>query len=609
MKNIILLFAAFIISFESLAQVPVTSKELRLTNYTAADSTTSLGSAVGRVRYDPITGKFRFYNALTSTWFSYKLSTVGVNSLNALTGAIQTFATGTSGSDFAISSSGTAHTFNIPTASSSNRGLLSSADWTTFNNKGSGTVTGTGSADRIAYWTGASAQSFGPYWDNSNVQLGIGADPSLDVGVAGGGALQIPGTAAESSAMTLSRWANDTNGPNIHLGKSRGTTIGSYTVVQSGDRLGRINFLGADGTDAISPAAVIYAEVDGTPGSNDMPGRLILLTTPDGSDTPVERMRINSSGNIGIGVSPNAPLQFSAVTANRKIVMYEVANNDHEIYGFGVESGVGNRYQIAATNRDHVFYTGTSSTTSNELFRIKGTGVISTPAGGSLGVGITPTATLQSRPNTNNAVSLLAEDDSGNDIFQVLESGGAGSVLVTNTAGTHATSIYGGEIQIDFPGGSDDVTINNSGFSISGVSNYNIANASGTVSINGVVVSNNGSSTYTPTLTNTDNVAASTAYSCTYYRTGNAVTVSGKVDIDVTSASTATTLNVSLPVPSNFTTGNQGGGTAVCGDLYGYSAAIVSNSALDTMGIYFVSHGTDVANRTFTFQFTYEVIP
>lgn len=59
----------------------------------------------------------------------------GLTSLNGLTGSTQTFATGTAGTDFGISSIGTVHTFNIPTASASNRGLVSSGDWTTFNTK------------------------------------------------------------------------------------------------------------------------------------------------------------------------------------------------------------------------------------------------------------------------------------------------------------------------------------------------------------------------------------------------------------------------------------------------------------------------------------------
>jgi hypothetical protein len=59
----------------------------------------------------------------------------GITSLNTLTGATQTFATGTSGTDFGISSAGTAHTFNIPDSSASNRGLLTSTDWSNFNSK------------------------------------------------------------------------------------------------------------------------------------------------------------------------------------------------------------------------------------------------------------------------------------------------------------------------------------------------------------------------------------------------------------------------------------------------------------------------------------------
>jgi hypothetical protein len=54
---------------------------------------------------------------------------------NEQTGAVQTLATGTSGTDFTISSSSNIQTFNLPTASATNRGALSSANWSTFNSK------------------------------------------------------------------------------------------------------------------------------------------------------------------------------------------------------------------------------------------------------------------------------------------------------------------------------------------------------------------------------------------------------------------------------------------------------------------------------------------
>lgn len=62
--------------------------------------------------------------------------------LNGLSDSVQDFATGTSGSDFSISSASGIHTFNLPTASGSVRGLLSSTDWTTFNGKQSALTLG-----------------------------------------------------------------------------------------------------------------------------------------------------------------------------------------------------------------------------------------------------------------------------------------------------------------------------------------------------------------------------------------------------------------------------------------------------------------------------------
>ena len=73
----------------------------------------------------------------------------GLNSLNGLSAQVQYFATGTSGTDFNINSAGNTHTFNLPTASSVNRGALSSTDWVLFNNKQNAitlTTTGTSGA-------------------------------------------------------------------------------------------------------------------------------------------------------------------------------------------------------------------------------------------------------------------------------------------------------------------------------------------------------------------------------------------------------------------------------------------------------------------------------
>ena len=78
--------------------------------------------------------------------------------------------------------------------------------------------------------------------------------------------------------------------------------------------------------------------------------------------------------NVGIGTTtPNGQLQLSNALANRKIVLFEGANNDHAFYGFGVNGGT-LRYQVNTTGDNHVFYAGVTSTTSNELMRIQGNG-------------------------------------------------------------------------------------------------------------------------------------------------------------------------------------------------------------------------------------------
>ena len=95
--------------------------------------------------------------------------TTGIGSLNGLTAPTQYFATGTSGTDFAISSSTATHTFNLPTASGSNRGALSSADWTTFNGK----VGGSGTTNYVSKFTASGTIGNSQIFDNGT-NIGIG---------------------------------------------------------------------------------------------------------------------------------------------------------------------------------------------------------------------------------------------------------------------------------------------------------------------------------------------------------------------------------------------------------------------------------------------------
>jgi hypothetical protein len=94
-----------------------------------------------------------------------------------------------------------------------------------------------------------------------------------------------------------------TEGNYLAFGRARGGSLGSSTIVNSGDTLGFICFCGSDGAGVNQQAARIDAFVDGTPGAGDMPGRLVFSTTADGASSPTERMRIDSAGNMLMGAS------------------------------------------------------------------------------------------------------------------------------------------------------------------------------------------------------------------------------------------------------------------------------------------------------------------
>jgi hypothetical protein len=114
------------------------------------------------------------------------------------------------------------------------------------------------------------------------------------------------------NAIAIIANANNADGAYISLLKSRGTATGATTIVSDGDYVGAISFEGTDGTNPIT-AAQIDCRVDGTPGANDMPGRLVFSTCSDGSASPSERMRITSTGFLLVGQTGATTAQAGAI--------------------------------------------------------------------------------------------------------------------------------------------------------------------------------------------------------------------------------------------------------------------------------------------------------
>ena len=105
-----------------------------------------------------------------------------------------------------------------------------------------------------------------------------------------------------SASLSLANCrSNSLADPAVLLSKSGGN-IGTPTVLGSSQSFGHLVFNGYDGSDFVR-GAQISAEVDGTPAAGSMPGRIVLSTTASSASSPTERVRIDSSGNVGIGTS------------------------------------------------------------------------------------------------------------------------------------------------------------------------------------------------------------------------------------------------------------------------------------------------------------------
>ena len=179
------------------------------------------------------------------------------------------------------------------------------------------------SADTFSVETGGTEA----YRVDSSRRILLGHTSSRAIGHASGdGKLQIEGTNLGTSELSIVRNSDNNGAAHIFIGKSRGSSVGDSTVVQDDDTLGIIGFAGADGTDLQTRAAQIECAVDGTPGGNDMPGRLVFSTTADGASSVTERLRIDSSGRLLINHN-TARTDFFQSTGLNALINVEGTNN------------------------------------------------------------------------------------------------------------------------------------------------------------------------------------------------------------------------------------------------------------------------------------------
>jgi hypothetical protein len=101
---------------------------------------------------------------------------------------------------------------------------------------------------------------------------------------------------AGQASLSIQRYVGGgvATGPLLNFSKSQGSTAGTQAIAINTDMMGTLSFNASDGVKFVE-GAYIRAEVDGAPGLNDMPGRLIFATSPDGSAAPAEAMRISNT--------------------------------------------------------------------------------------------------------------------------------------------------------------------------------------------------------------------------------------------------------------------------------------------------------------------------
>lgn len=304
-------------------------------------------------------------------------------------------------------------------------------------------ITQTGTGNALLVEDSANPDST-PFVIDANGKVVVGNTAFITPVTAISPQLQVQGNNASTSSITAARFSADTNSSNFLFSKSRNTTIGTYgSIVSSGDVLGNISFVADDGTNPIL-SAQIQAAVDGTPGTNDMPGRLVFSTTADGASSPTERIRIASTGAIGLsGANYGTSGQVLTSGGSGATPTWTTVSGTGDVVG-----------PASATDNAFTRFDGTTG----KLIQNSTGATLSDTGGatftGSVDVAGTSTAgsnikLYEDTDNGTNYVSFKAPDTIASNVTWTLPSadGTSNQVLTTNGTGTLSWSTASGSSQ------------------------------------------------------------------------------------------------------------------------------------------------------------------
>jgi len=234
----------------------------------------------GQTYTNPDTGVTYTYNSAEGKW----KTSVTSNAFLPLSGGTLTGAL--------VTTAGTASTPALQPTGDTNTGIFFPAADTIAFAEGGAEAARIDSSGRLLVGTASARSIFFNGYNNWT--------PQHQIETAGAGV----NDGVRSISFTYGRANGDA--PIFCFAKHRSDSVGGTTVVANGDGVGVISFSGSDGSEFVEAANIAVA-IDGTPGSNDMPGRLVFSTTADGASSPTERFRVTAAGDVLFNTTNNNP--------------------------------------------------------------------------------------------------------------------------------------------------------------------------------------------------------------------------------------------------------------------------------------------------------------